>query len=677
MLSAKKNPVEDKKLSVVKEYPDAVEVYWTNLLMLEKAGGLPLVSKDNRPRRLLQAEKSLTQKLRQAILGVDEEIARQLERKGMANLVASGAVTGTVRRVITEALKRLHDTAGENIVEAARAGRFSAIYSLQQQGVSQQFTDFSPAVAQRIREQTGPIVEHVQETMTEDFTDVIVEGYREGKNTRQVGHDLQESYEHYHDHRTERVARTETHSAQNQGKEETYQDLGIRYEQWLTAQDTRVRGLDEHDEYDHAMMHGQVIRTDDVFKHPQEGWTINYPGDKSAALANFINCRCTTRPYIPDREHEDELRNMTSRQGYWFPPAYKEDYSNQRILVPPNKVFKGAEGSGHHGHGGAPGMWGGSSSEYTPLDSAEECEEFLEENGHVKDADLSQLSPEAANEVTKAVVENPHLDEPLEGIQPFDGPRNANASVRSDGIIRYNPQGMHDPEAYARNKERLNQSDKYDQPDMGDIEEAEQNVAELENSIYEDIPEDRHFEAEEILEEIEEAQSPFAALDASNEMNLLLGKDPDDPVDERVEQYLHETSRVERLKEEYERGGPERYSTNVTVEETITHEIGHELTRRHANDLWQEIEEDGEVVGIDDLTPEKAAETEVGREYNMGEWDNEEHQEIKNELGQYSQSDLHEYVAESYTAIMHDKYEVHDDMKKFIAEQLAGEGGGE
>jgi len=339
-------------------------------------------------------------------------------------------------------------------------------------------------------------------------------------------------------------------------------------------------------------------------------------------------------------------------------------------------VLKGGQGSGNWGHQGASGMHGGSSAEYDGFSTTEECEQFLKENGHAKEVNFDPISVESANQITKAIVENPHLDEPLEGVIPYDSVRASDASVESDGKIRYNPQTMHNADEYAERKIGHNESDRFDYPDEDDIRESEQRVDQLEKDIYNDISEDRLDEAKEVLQDIEEADGIFDAFDHCQKMTRLLGGNPDeDGIDERVEDFMNENSNLEQLKEKYETGGFEKYSVYETIEETITHEIGHELTHRHAEELWMELEEDGEVVGMEEVTPEKAGETEVGREYNMSEWDNEEHQEIKNKLGEYSAVDLHEYIAESYTAVMHDKGEVHEDVRRFIVEQFSGKGG--
>jgi hypothetical protein len=40
-------------------------------------------------------------------------------------------------------------------------------------------------------------------------------------------------------------------------------------------------------------MHGQIVRVGDQFSNG-----LRYPGDRTGEIAEWINCRCTTVPFI-------------------------------------------------------------------------------------------------------------------------------------------------------------------------------------------------------------------------------------------------------------------------------------------------------------------------------------------------------------------------------------------
>jgi len=290
---------------------------WLDLL-----DGTPLMKAEHWPRKLQEAERRIVRELNGAISGVDEEIIRQLRRRGLAQVIAQGATDNVLLQAgLREAFTRMTEMLMEERPEISQAARNSVISQLQQQGESVEFIDFSPQVSQRIRDEAGPIVEEIQQNLVDDFRGVIVEGYQEGKGIDEIAADIDRIEDQVKDYKTERIARTEVNGAQNEGKEQTYEDFNVDYEQWLTVDpaDEDVRGQDPADEFDHVMMHGQVIRVGDDFVHPAQGWTLPYPGAKIGAPGNVINCRCTTRPYIPDPEERAAVRNAIIHQGYYYP----------------------------------------------------------------------------------------------------------------------------------------------------------------------------------------------------------------------------------------------------------------------------------------------------------------------------------------------------------------------
>ncbi|WP_297981539.1 phage minor head protein [uncultured Methanobrevibacter sp.] len=83
-----------------------------------------------------------------------------------------------------------------------------------------------------------------------------------------------------------RIARTEINSPQNEGAFSVYDELGVEYHMWWTGQDNRVRDS-------HAPLHGHIVAVGNTFSNG-----LLFPGDKSGPIKEWINCRCTTLPYI-------------------------------------------------------------------------------------------------------------------------------------------------------------------------------------------------------------------------------------------------------------------------------------------------------------------------------------------------------------------------------------------
>jgi hypothetical protein len=86
-----------------------------------------------------------------------------------------------------------------------------------------------------------------------------------------------------------RVARTAYTSAQNGGRQQSYEaaaDIGIDvHKRWIATKDGHTREA-------HGIADGQVVRYDRPFK--VGGYDMMFPGDPTAPGALVWNCRCTT-----------------------------------------------------------------------------------------------------------------------------------------------------------------------------------------------------------------------------------------------------------------------------------------------------------------------------------------------------------------------------------------------
>lgn len=90
-----------------------------------------------------------------------------------------------------------------------------------------------------------------------------------------------------------RNARTMTTSAENKGRQDSYQkatDDGVIMErEWVATLDERTRAA-------HAELNGSRVNVDEAFD--SEYGPIMYPGDPNADPANVYNCRCSIRAHV-------------------------------------------------------------------------------------------------------------------------------------------------------------------------------------------------------------------------------------------------------------------------------------------------------------------------------------------------------------------------------------------
>ena len=122
----------------------------------------------------------------------------------------------------------------------------------------------------------------IMENITQSYNDGL--GIDEAKDRLTIEYNGLKSWE------AQRIARTEINSAQNDGAFDVYGELGVEYHQWWTAQDERVR---ETPQADHRKMHGKIVKVGTAFSNG-----LMYPGDRQGSISQWINCRCTTLPFL-------------------------------------------------------------------------------------------------------------------------------------------------------------------------------------------------------------------------------------------------------------------------------------------------------------------------------------------------------------------------------------------
>jgi SPP1 gp7 family putative phage head morphogenesis protein len=140
-----------------------------------------------------------------------------------------------------------------------------------------------------------------------DVMDNLRQSYEEGYGYNKAAERLEDVFTNMETSELEMVARTEIAGHENLGMHEANIELGVEYEKWKTARDADVR--DSHQD-----LEGQIVRVGDRFSNGLE-----YPGDRSGSIEEWINCRCTLMPFLMP-------------EGYTAPSGM--DYFYESDLVP-------------------------------------------------------------------------------------------------------------------------------------------------------------------------------------------------------------------------------------------------------------------------------------------------------------------------------------------------------
>lgn len=144
----------------------------------------------------------------------------------------------------------------------------------------------NPTAAARLRDDAFEASERTMQRVDSSITKTITEYYEEGVGSRPLGQAIQKKFDKLASYESERIARTEMHSAHEFGKNEAFQNMDIQYVEWSTHVDNRTRSQ-------HIDINGEIKPIDGVFSND-----LKYPGDKNGIPSEVINCRCTTMPFL-------------------------------------------------------------------------------------------------------------------------------------------------------------------------------------------------------------------------------------------------------------------------------------------------------------------------------------------------------------------------------------------
>ena len=144
----------------------------------------------------------------------------------------------------------------------------------------------NPQIEDRLRYNIFQASDKTLNRVTENITDNLADSYHDGLGIRDASRKIIKEFAGLKGWESHRIARTEINSAQNEGAFSVYDELGVEYHMWWTGKDARVRDS-------HKPLHGHIVAVGNTFSNG-----LLYPGDKSGPIREWINCRCTTIPYI-------------------------------------------------------------------------------------------------------------------------------------------------------------------------------------------------------------------------------------------------------------------------------------------------------------------------------------------------------------------------------------------
>lgn len=159
------------------------------------------------------------------------------------------------------------------------------------------------SVSDKIMNNTFEASDKVKSRVTSEINSVLADAYRDSLGREDVTKKINEKFTQLKAYESRRIAVTEINSNRNVANYTQIQNDGVKYKQWVTAEDGRVRPT-------HMDLNGHIVRTSDKFSNG-----LAHPGDKNGPIREWVNCRCVLLPYfIPWGKKAPELMEFTEEQ---------------------------------------------------------------------------------------------------------------------------------------------------------------------------------------------------------------------------------------------------------------------------------------------------------------------------------------------------------------------------
>jgi HK97 family phage portal protein len=154
----------------------------------------------------------------------------------------------------------------------------------------------NPRVAAWIEKHGGEAISEINKTTRDALRVTLAEGVEAGESVPDLAARISKVYDDAIGYRADRIARTETISASNQGAIETYKQTGLKIKKgWLSAGDERTR--ETHIAAGQKYDDGGAIGLSEDFKVGAGAGAA--PGQLGVAEED-INCRCSVYPVVEE-----------------------------------------------------------------------------------------------------------------------------------------------------------------------------------------------------------------------------------------------------------------------------------------------------------------------------------------------------------------------------------------
>lgn len=219
--------------------------------------------------------------LREALSNLFSKLADEIMNKLGDQLVAGPVQKRSIAQVIQDTRDKFKDVLFHYVKDAAESGAINAA-----EGVGVVLEKVSGGVLDLMKARVFEGADSTMDRVTGDVMDWLQEAYDQGMGMDEAARLLRDNvFDGLETWEAERIARTETHTAQGEAAHGVIDD-NSDYRQWITAEDDRVRDS-------HADMHGEIVRSGDPYSND-----LMYPGDMSGDIEEWINCRCVEVAFI-------------------------------------------------------------------------------------------------------------------------------------------------------------------------------------------------------------------------------------------------------------------------------------------------------------------------------------------------------------------------------------------
>lgn len=203
------------------------------------------------------------------------------------------------------------------------------------------FRESDPKVSEFLDEHMTNLEFVLDEVTAETVKEMIRDGYEEGEGEEGLIARIRASGD-FAESRAQRIARTESHVAVQNGAQQAAEQAGVDKKVWMTAGDHRVRET-------HVEVNGQRRDIDEPFD--VDGADLMFPGDPEGGADRpdlTVNCRCvTTFEYATEKaeaidrfakalglEGDAMARELAREAVSWIPDAVLTGVDPKRYLRP-------------------------------------------------------------------------------------------------------------------------------------------------------------------------------------------------------------------------------------------------------------------------------------------------------------------------------------------------------